>query len=346
VSGEQPVRVIQYGIGAAGGEMVRQMVRKQTVRVVGAVDIDPGKIGRDLGEVAGVGSSLGITVHETLEEVLAGCQADLVLHATAPDIPRIVQDVSGCVQAGLNVIAISGILHIKRLHPELHERLDALARQHGVSVLGSGTTPGFYSDTLVTLLAGVCSEVESVNFRRVCDMYEWGPGLYEVFGTGFTPERFRQGVEDGSLGLFDRLLQVHDQLAETFGWEIDDLENRKEFLTAGEPRATGFITVAPGDVCGFRQTVTGKRDGKTKITVEYVGMIRPDRERDGLEIGTQVAPASWSSLTMTLGGEVVDNPNVNYVSVAAHPINGIPHVMAARPGIVSRRELPMFIPLR
>ncbi len=45
----KPISVAQYGIGPIGAEIARLLLTKPWVKVVAAVDIDPDKIGKDLG---------------------------------------------------------------------------------------------------------------------------------------------------------------------------------------------------------------------------------------------------------------------------------------------------------
>ena len=68
------IRVIQVGLGPIGNAVLGQMVARTGFKVVGAVDIDPSKIGHDVGLLAGVGSRLGVTAvsytHLTLPTIL------------------------------------------------------------------------------------------------------------------------------------------------------------------------------------------------------------------------------------------------------------------------------------
>ena len=86
------IRVAVCGIGAMGSLMVQLLARKPAARVVGAIDHDPRKAGRDLGEVAGVGRLMGVPVRSSCAEALAGLECDVVLLATSlglePPDPR------------------------------------------------------------------------------------------------------------------------------------------------------------------------------------------------------------------------------------------------------------------
>ena len=47
-------RVIQYGLGPIGSATARHVVERAGLELVGGVDIDPAKVGKDVGEVIGV----------------------------------------------------------------------------------------------------------------------------------------------------------------------------------------------------------------------------------------------------------------------------------------------------
>ena len=63
-----PIKVLHVGVGPIGAGVVRQIVARKSMTIVGAVDIDPGKVGRDLGDVCEVGRKLGVKV-TLVEEV-------------------------------------------------------------------------------------------------------------------------------------------------------------------------------------------------------------------------------------------------------------------------------------
>jgi hypothetical protein len=57
-----PIRVIHFGLGPIGAGVVRQVANRKGFKIVGAVDIDPAKIGKDLGDVCSVGRQLKVKV--------------------------------------------------------------------------------------------------------------------------------------------------------------------------------------------------------------------------------------------------------------------------------------------
>ena len=65
------IRVIQFGLGPIGSAVARHVVERSRVDLVGGVDIDPAKIGIDVGRVISLGHPLGFKAAGKLAQVLA-----------------------------------------------------------------------------------------------------------------------------------------------------------------------------------------------------------------------------------------------------------------------------------
>ena len=55
------VKVVSFGIGVIGRRLAEHLLSKRDVEIVGAIDIDPNKVGKDLGEVLGR-KKLGVVI--------------------------------------------------------------------------------------------------------------------------------------------------------------------------------------------------------------------------------------------------------------------------------------------
>ena len=64
------VRAVVYGVGAMGSILTRLLLDKG-VKIVGAVGRSPEKVGRDLGDVAGLGRKIGVAVDSDPHRALA-----------------------------------------------------------------------------------------------------------------------------------------------------------------------------------------------------------------------------------------------------------------------------------
>jgi len=97
------IRVVQYGVGPIGAGMVRLMLQKPELQIVGAIDVDPKKAGKDLGMVAGAERETGVQISADSQAVLrAG--ADVVVHTTSSYLANVADELKACLKAGLHVV--------------------------------------------------------------------------------------------------------------------------------------------------------------------------------------------------------------------------------------------------
>src|SRR3989304_6311455 len=104
VRGEK-IRPIHYGIGAVGSEVVRLVLNRPEIEIVGAIDTHASKAGKDLGEAAGVGRALGITVAYDAERVLKDVYADVVVHATSSSLTEVYPQLMSVISSEKSVVS-------------------------------------------------------------------------------------------------------------------------------------------------------------------------------------------------------------------------------------------------
>ena len=94
---KKKIRAIQYGIGPIGASIVKLLREKQSIEIVGAIDKDPAKVGRDLGEVLGASDApWGVAISDNSEEVLSQA-ADIVMHATSSSLEKVTDQLIECL---------------------------------------------------------------------------------------------------------------------------------------------------------------------------------------------------------------------------------------------------------
>src|SRR5262245_19084382 len=156
------MRVVQIGLGPIGCAVSRLLIQKPGWHIVAAVDADPAKQGCEVGEVVGLEQRLGITVASDLS-TLRGDDIDVAFLTTVSTFPEVLPTVSTLIQRGIDVVSSTEELFYPYYrYAEQASALDELARQHDVSVLGTGINPGFVMDTLVLVLTGVCQHITRI----------------------------------------------------------------------------------------------------------------------------------------------------------------------------------------
>lgn len=330
------VRVIQYGIGAMGGNMVR-LLQDRNATIVGGIDIDPSKIGRDIGEVVGLGRSLGVRVLFPAEEVLDKVKADIVLHATTAHMSHAFPQLMAAIDRGLNVISIAQELFFPL--PENQEKanlLDRKAKEKGVRVLSTGVNPGFVMDVVPVLMSSICWQVTGVEVRRIVDFSPYGPDEMRHIGAGLSKEEFQAGVASGAIGHIG-LKETCAFIAHSLGIDLEELKQTKEPMITRIPRKTGFAQISPGRVYGFKQSVCGYRKGQKLISLSMIGMLDP-RPEDGMRLGDYTFLQGTPNVEVEIRREVSHKGGL---ATSAMAVNMIPQVLAAPPGFLTMKDLSL-----
>lgn len=324
------VRVIGYGVGPIGAETLRQALRTPWVQVVGAIDTDPAKAGRDLGEVLGLDQALGVSVSADAGACLAKTPADIVIHCAGSRLPAILDHLTTCIAAGRRVVSSAEELLFPTLrHPDIARELDRTARERGVALLGTGVNPGFVMDLLPLVCTAVCRDVRRIEVERVVDAGTRRLPLQRKVGAGMTPQAFRGQVEAGKLGhvgLVESLAFVADAL----GWTIGEITESLDPVLAEAEVQTAYLRVARGEVAGLHHVARASAPGQGEISLDlrmYVGARDP---HDTIRIeGTPPLDL------LIRGGTAGDQATV------AALINAIPRVLAAPPGLHTLKDLPV-----
>jgi len=328
------IRVVQFGVGPVGTSIVRLLRQKASVEIAGAVDRDPSKAGRDLGEVVGAPDApWGIALSARAPAVLDQ-QVDVVMHTTSSHMAGVMDELLACISAGCCVVSTcEELAYPFRKHPDLAAQLDSAAKEEGVALVGTGVNPGFVMDKLVLVLSAAAQRLDSVRVVRIVDASKRRLPLQKKIGAGMAPEQFREQVAAGVIkhhGLPESVALVADAL----GFPLDDISETIEPVIAAEKVKTPFLEVAPGQVAGVHQIARGAAAGEQKIFMElqmYVGARNPS---DTIEL--QGEP----NLALSIPGGTHGD-----IATAAIAVNSIPAILAAPAGLRTVRDLPLaFFP--
>ena len=320
------IRVIQFGLGPIGAGVARVIAARQNMQIVGAIDIDPTKVGRDVGQVIGLERDLGIKVSDDAEKVLQK-KADVVMHCTSSSLEKVEPELAAIIRARHNVVSTCEELSMPWRHGAIAKRLDALAKKFQVTVLGTGINPGYMMDTLPLMLTGVCQEVKSVRVRRVVDASKRRKPLQAKIGTGMTVEEFRAkaGKSIRHVGLTESIAL----LARALGWTLDKIEETIKPVIAQQPVKTEFYDVAPGFVTGVEQYGYGYKDSQRVIELHLVMSVDAGESVD--EVWLEGKPPIHSVVTGVHGD----------LSTAAVAANCVRRVVEAAPGLATMADLPI-----
>jgi 4-hydroxy-tetrahydrodipicolinate reductase len=325
-----PIRVIHFGLGPIGSGVVRQVAVRPGLKIVGAVDIDPAKIGRDLGEVAGVGRRLKVKVSGDARKAIKASRPDVALLCTDSSLKKVLPQIESIVKLKVPIVSTTEELaYPSKAHMKYARAIHRMAKKYKVAILGTGVNPGFVMDALPIMLTGVCERVEAVHVDRIQDASIRRLPFQQKIGAGLTREQFQRKVDDASVrhvGLTESVSMIADAL----GWKLDRITDEIQPKIAAEPVASEFLAVDPGFVCGIVQDGIGYRDGKAVITLHMEAYLGAPESFDAVEITGSPA------LKMKMVGGVHGD-----VATASITVNSIPKILDVAPGLHTMRDMPL-----
>jgi len=327
------IRAIQYGVGPIGASLVSLMREKEAIEVIGAIDTDPAKAGRDLGEVAGaLDAPWGIEI--TADTEILSEAADVVVHSTSSHLPAVMDQLGACLAAESCVVSTcEELAYPYRKYPDLAARLDNEAKSWGVSLVGTGVNPGFVMDKLVLTLGAAAQRIDSVSVTRIVDASKRRLPLQKKVGAGLSAEEFKHQVAAGTIkhhGLPESIAMV----ADGFGFRIEEITETIEPVIARGAFRTEFLEVEAGRAAGVHQIARGISGGKEKILMELQMYVGAQESNDTIELRGE------PNLALTIPGGTHGD-----IATAALVVNAIPAILAAPAGLKTSRDLPLcFFP--
>jgi 4-hydroxy-tetrahydrodipicolinate reductase len=325
-----PIRVVHFGLGPIGAAVVRQVADRRGFRIVGAVDIDPAKVGRDLGEVAGVGRSLRIRVSDDARKVIKAAKPDAVVLCTSSSMKAVLPQLQSIIRFRVPVVSTTEELSYPTKANMRRARIvHRLARKAKVAVLSTGVNPGFVMDALPIMLTGVCERVDAIRVERIQDARIRRLPFQQKIGAGLTRDQFQEQVDLGTVrhvGLAESVQMIADAL----GWRIDRITDEIQPRIAVESVASEFLAVDPGDVCGIVQDGIGFRGDQPVITLHMEAYLGAPESYDSVEIVG--SPPIRSKIAGGVHGDI---------ATASIVVNSIPKVLEVAPGLHTMRDMPL-----
>jgi hypothetical protein len=326
---QDKVRIIQYGLGPIGSAVARHVVERPGLELVGCVDIDPAKHGRDAGEVIGLDHALGFGVGKSLAQVLERTQAEVAIHTTSSYFDLFEDQIVEILQAGLDIVSTAEELSFPWLsNAEPAAKIDAAAKRAGKTVLGTGVNPGFLMDALPLFLTAISQRVDRIEVTRVINASTRRGPFQAKIGSGMTVKAFNDKMAAGRMG--------HVGLPESVGMVFDTLgktlaryESTVEPVVAERLTTTEYFQVQPGQVRGLKQVARGYTDEGEFMMLTFMAALDAGDDGDTIKI------AGKPDLEVKLKGT---NGDLATVAIA---VNAVQRVREAAPGLVTMRDLPI-----
>ena len=331
------IKVIVVGIGEMGGQAVELILEKQSLEIVGAVEHMKG-VGDDLSRIIGLDKDLGIIVSADAERTFDTVKADIVLHFSTSTMKDTYSQVKHALETEKNVITIAEEASFPWLSAtEMAEEIEKIAKEKNVSFVGTGVNPGFMFDYLPITMTSALKKVRKIHVVRVVDFSQYGQTVWKHIGVGKSPESFEKGMANGDIVLHVGIEQTVNIVAKAMKWDLDDFRESREGVISKSRRESKYGVVEPGTICGFKQIGTGFMNGEEVIIQDITGLILPNLEEDGVDVGTYIMIDGVPGAKISIEGDLAVQGGW---ATVARAVNSIPQVINAQPGILTVDQLP------
>ena len=339
-----PYRVVQWATGNIGLRSLRAVIEHPDLELVGLYVYSDAKAGKDAGELCGVAPT-GVVATRDVDEILA-LRPDCVLYmADRVDADALCR----VLESGANVVSTRSEFHRPAsMDPELRTRIEAACDAGASSLFSTGSSPGFITEALPFVLLSLQRRLDRLTIDEFADMSSRNSPemIFDLMGFGRPPEHFDpRGVEMHGGASFAGSLHV---VADAIGLSLDDVVASGHVAVATKTVDIAAGTVEAGTIAAQRLEVTGTHHGRQLLTFRANWYLTPEVEPawDLRETGWRVLVEGDTPLDVDIRFPVApDAWAATSPGLTAHrPVNAVPYVCAAEPGIRTSVELPQIIP--
>ncbi|MET0239922.1 MAG: dihydrodipicolinate reductase [Sphingobium sp.] len=337
-----PIRVVQWATGTVGSAAMRAVIDHPEMELVGAKVYSEGKEGKDAGELCGLAPT-GVLATRDIGAILS-LKPDCVLYM--PERTDM-DDVCALLEHGINISSTRAeFFHPASMDPATRARIAAACEKGGSSLHTSGSSPGFITEALPIVLLSLSRRLDFLAIDEFANCIDGCSEemLLDIMGFGESPEIFAKRVHPERDAVFGHSLRA---LADAIGLRIERFEVTSEFAVATEPTKLHKATIAAGSVAGQRMVITGFRDGVPVMRFRCNWFVTTSLEPgwDLRSDGWRVIVHGDTPLDISIGFPIPpDERQAKLPHLTAHrPVNAIPAICAARPGILTTADLPQII---
>jgi hypothetical protein len=349
------IRVAHVGTGNVGGLALAELITNPQFELTGVCVSTPEKVGKDAGELCGVGlepgTVTGVAAVGDLDAMLA-TKPECVVYCAMGDtrLPDAMADVMRILAAGINVVGSSpGLLQYPwGVMPDKYiARVEDAAQQGKSSIFITGVDPGFINDLIPFALAGTCQYIEQVRCMEIADYATYdGAEVMHYMGFGRPLDEVPMLLQPGILSIaWGTAIR---QLAAGLGIEVDEITESYQREPAPEDFDIAVGRVSKGTMAALQFEIRGMASGRPAIVIEHITRLRPDLRPDwpqpasgGGSYRVEITGEPSYAVDIVPSSRKGDHNHAAIVGAAGRIVNAIPAVIAAPPGIRTTLDLPL-----
>ena len=341
---ERKVKVVQYGVGKMSLYTMRYVYEKGG-EIVGAVDVNPSVIGKDIGEILGTeNKGVKVVSAENAREMLQEVKPDIAIVTTMSLLKDLENPLLLCAELGINAITTcEEAFYPENSNPTLTNKINELAKKNNCTITGSGYQD-IYWGQLISSIAGSTQKITKIKGSSSYNVEEYGIALAKAHGAGLSLEDFdkevasvdkisneeRQKIIESGEYLPSYMWNVNGWLCEKLGLTVKSQTQKCVPQTYKEDlySSTLGMTVKAGDATGMSAVVTTETEEGITIESECIGKVYAPDEFDKNE---------WSIIGEPDTTIIVNKPATVELTCAS-VVNRIPDVINSKAGYVPTCE--------
>jgi 4-hydroxy-tetrahydrodipicolinate reductase len=307
---------------------LKLVASKSWAEIVGGIDIDPQKTGKDLGELTQAKELRGKMVYDSLKELVKFKKPHVVFHTAVSKFKDAYGQIEPMARLGISVVSSCEELLFPQLRePRLAAKLDRVCKKNGARVIGTGVNPGFVMDLLPLCMTGVSREIKAVHVQRVVNASTRRAPLQRKIGSGMPPEEFRRLFKAGKVG-HAGLKESLALIAHCLGLKTGRIVETGDAIVAERDLRTQYLEVKQGQTCGLHQRAEAKVNGKGCLTLDLKMYLDASEPHDAIQIEGE------PPLDVVINGGVAGDQ-----ATVAALVNSAPRLLQAKPGLLLVTDL-------
>ena len=342
---DKKTRVVQYGTGKMSVYTMRYVYEKGG-EIVGAVDVNPNVIGKDIGEIMQTeAKGIKVVSVQDAEKMLLETQPDIVIVTTMSLFKDVEDALMLCAKLGINAITTcEEAFYPMNSNPVATKKIDEMAKKTGCTITGSGYQD-IYWGQLISSIAGSTQSIKKIKGSSSYNVEDYGIALAKAHGAGLSLEDFEKEVasvdkitDEERKNLIDKgeylpsyMWNVNGWICSKLGLTVKSQTQKTIPQTYSEDiySSTLGMTVKKGDATGMSAVVTTETEEGITIESECIGKVYSKEDYDKNE---------WTIIGEPETTLVINRPATVELTCASI-VNRIPDVINAKSGYLPTEEI-------
>ena len=334
------IKVVQIGTGKMSVYTMRYVYEKGA-NIIGAFDINPNVIGKDIGAIANIGEKHVLVEDiKNLETRLNELKPDIAIVTTMSLLNDLREVLLTCAKCGVNAITTcEEAFDSYNSNPKLTEEINRLAIMNNCTITGSGYQDIYWGE-LISAIAASTHKITKIKGSSSYNVEDYGIALAKAHGAGLTMDAFEKEVASvDKISDAERMNLINNgEYLPSYMWNVNGWLAQKLGLTVTHQSqvtvptthhddlvsSTLNATIKAGDATGMSAIVTTETKEGIVIESECIGKVYSNEDYDKNEWTIYGEPNTTITVARPATVELT----------CATIVNRLPDVINSKPGFI------------